>query len=166
MTTVTDRSNLLYRKNCEGYLLYGTHYVLAKNTGLGYVLFPGGGVDERESPEEALRRETFEETGAIIGEKLKKVGVLYFDWGQDWAKTKKQKVRFNKFGGEEMHLFVGRIKSFKKLTGKQEDAWRGKKLMLIDEAINVLEHMKPFPENMHEYYSLQLKCLLSLKKEA
>jgi 8-oxo-dGTP pyrophosphatase MutT (NUDIX family) len=59
---------------------------LAQNTGRGYVLFPGGGIDREELPEEGILRETFEETGAII-KNLKKIGIIRFDWGEDWAKT-------------------------------------------------------------------------------
>jgi 8-oxo-dGTP pyrophosphatase MutT (NUDIX family) len=54
-----DRSKLPYRKNCEGYFLYKGSYVIANDTGKGYLEFPGGGVDENEEPETALLREAF-----------------------------------------------------------------------------------------------------------
>ncbi len=163
MTSATDRNSLPYRKNCEGYLIYGGSYVLAQDTGKGYVLFPGGGVDAGETPEEALRRETSEETGAVIGTELKKIGVLHFDWSPKWAKTKKQKSRFGKFRGEEMHLFIGKIKKFQKPLRDLEDIWQGEKLMLIENAIKAIERDRPFPQNMREYHHIQLKCLRSLK---
>jgi 8-oxo-dGTP pyrophosphatase MutT (NUDIX family) len=59
-----DRTELPYRLNCEGYFVYEGKYVIARDTGLGYLEFPGGGV-ESGSITECMRRETLEETGAV-----------------------------------------------------------------------------------------------------
>lgn len=46
--------------------------------GLDYFVFPGGGVDEGETPEQAAIRETMEELGVEVSIK-QKVAVLHFD---------------------------------------------------------------------------------------
>jgi len=51
-----DRSKLPYRKNCEGYLVCKDGKVVVRDTGKGYLEFPGGGVDENEKSEETLKR--------------------------------------------------------------------------------------------------------------
>ena len=118
----------------------------------------GGGVDEGESPSEAIVRETFEETGAIVTE-LKHVGTIYFIWDENWAKTEKQKKRYKYFKGEEMHLFIGRFKEFKELTKKGEDYWEEPKLMNIQQAIDFINKTRPFSKDMQEYRENQLKFL-------
>ncbi len=129
-----ERSKLPFRRNCEGYF-FKEGNILAKDRG-EFTEFPGGGVDDGETPEEALTRETFEETGAIV-DNLQKVGDANFIWGKDWAKTDKQKERYKRFKGEEMHFFVGKIKELKET--KHEDKWRGEIFMPIKEVINKLE---------------------------
>lgn len=65
-------------KKCEGYFVYKNRYVVARNTGLGYVEFPGEGIDGN-NPIDAMKRETQEETGAI----MKTVALykkVFFDW--------------------------------------------------------------------------------------
>ena len=131
---------------------------MAQDTGKGHILFPGGGIDENENPEEGVLRETFEETGAII-KNLKKIGIIRFDWGEDWAKTEKQKNRYNNFRGEEMHLFTGEVKKFETPNGDPEDEWQGEILFEIREIINAINSNKPFPETMKEYYQAQLDQL-------
>ena len=46
--------------------------------GLDYFVFPGGGVDEGETPEQAAIRETMEELGVAVAIKHK-VAVIHFD---------------------------------------------------------------------------------------
>ena len=91
---------------------------------------------------------------------MKKLEIIYFDWDENWAKTEKQKARYNKFRGEEMHLFTGMIKELKEASGDKEEKGREEqKLIKIKEAIKFLENLKPFPKNMKEYYSKQLNML-------
>lgn len=40
-----DRDHLPFRKNCEWYLVFGDE-VVVRDTGKGYLEFPGGGVDK------------------------------------------------------------------------------------------------------------------------
>jgi 8-oxo-dGTP diphosphatase len=60
--------------------------------GLHYFIFPGGGVDEDESPEQAASREALEELGITVGIKQKVAEVqfgqnsrqIYFLAGANW----------------------------------------------------------------------------------
>jgi 8-oxo-dGTP pyrophosphatase MutT (NUDIX family) len=164
-----DRNKLPYRLNCEGYLIFGDS-VVARNTSYGYIDFPGGGVDEGETLGEALQREVFEETGAVIRD-LKEVGVIKTIWPSDWAKNEKQKKRFEKYKGDEMHFFVGKVIEFKEPKGdaKENDEhnqgkWdKNERLMQIKEAIKIIEGYRPFPNALKEYYDFKIKVLKSLK---
>ncbi len=159
-----DRSNLPFRKNCEGYFLDKRGNVLAKNSSKGFLAFPGGGVDENEEIEKAILRETFEETGAII-KNLRKIGELKFIWGENWAKTDKQKKRYEKYKGEDMYFFFGEIESFSENENKQEDFWDGEKTIPIKKAIEIIESGKPFDEEIKEYREKQLKFLKEIQNK-
>src|SRR3989344_816961 len=157
------REKLPYRKNCEGYFLDDKGNILAQDSKKGYIIFPGGGIEEGESPEQGLLRETFEETGTIVEGKLEELGVLHTLWGTNWAKTDKQRERYKKFKGDEMHFFVGRIKRFEE-PKSEEDTWKGEKLMPIVKAIEIIENSKPFSKTSEEYYAFQLRIIRSLSK--
>tara|TARA_Y100000034_G_C6656703_1_gene287714 strand:+ start:125 stop:616 length:492 start_codon:yes stop_codon:yes gene_type:complete len=154
-----DRSMLPYRRNCEGYFVTKDGKILAKDTGKGYLVFPGGGIDKGEHADAAVVREAFEETGAIIKSPIKKLGVVHFIWDKDWIRTEKQKKRFKRFKGEEMYFFSGIIKEFKENKEQHEDYWKGKKLMPISKAIHIIEKDKPFSENIRVYREAQLQFL-------
>lgn len=152
-----DRKDLPLRINCEGYFLDGTGNILAKEAN-GLILFPGGGVDKNEEIAKAMIRETNEETGAVV-KNIQKLGVIKNIWGQNWAKTEKQKARYEIFRGDEMHFFTGNIDHFKDPEIKEEDFWEGNKLMNIHEVIKKIEKKAPFDENIKEYRETQLKFL-------
>ena len=114
-----NRNLLLFRKNCEGYFLDKNKMILAQNSTSGYIIFPRG-VNENETPEEGLLREAFEETGVIINGRLKNLGILYITQDKNWAKTEKQKIRYKKYKGDEMHFFFGKIKKFKEQRAMQK----------------------------------------------
>lgn len=156
-----DRSKLRFRKNCEGYFVDKRSNILAKKM-CGFLAFPGGGVGETESEMSAVIRETFEETGATV-KNVKKVHELKFIWGPDWAKTDKQKERYNQFKGENMHFFVGEIQAFDNPLNKEEDFWEGEKLIPIEKAIQIIESGMPFDEAIKEYRLIQLKFLRQLQ---
>src|SRR3989344_2498697 len=160
-----NRKKLPYRKNCEGYFFDNNGNVLAKDTGKNFVKFPGGGIKKDETPEQALIREAFEETGVIIDGKLKKLGVLKFDWGKSWAKTEKQKERYKIYRGEEMHFFTGKIRKFVKPKGDSSDVWKGKLLMQIDDAINLIKNY-PKDKAMEEYRKMQRNSLKLIKNKS
>ncbi len=149
-----------FRQNTEGYFIDGKGGILAKDSGKGYVIFPGGGVNPGESAEQAILRETLEETGAVV-EDIKKIGVLRIKWDKNWAKTEKQKDRQKQFDGDEMHLFTGKITGYKDISG-EEDAWQGETLMQIKDAIMLIEKSRPFESKIEEYREFQLKTLKSL----
>jgi|SRR3989344_777935 len=155
-----DRGKLPFRKTCEGYFLYENKFVIARDTRKGYIEFPGGGVDDGENSEEALIREDYEEAGVIVEDELKEIGVLRFLWREDWARTDKQKERYKKYNGEEMHFFIGKVKKVVDTKGNDiEEGWKGKKFMEIDEAIRFIESQRPFDESLREYREFQLMAL-------
>lgn len=156
-----NRNNLLFRKNCEGYFIDNGGKILVQDSGKGYLIFPGGGLDSNETPEQGMLREAYEETGVLIDGKLKKLGILHIIWGKNWAKTEKQKKRYKQFRGDEIHFFFGKIKAIEDNPVLEEDAWRGEKLMRIEEAIKILESSKPFDKDTEEYYNSQLTFLKS-----
>lgn len=149
-----------FRQNTEGYFVDGKGRILAKDSGKGYVIFPGGGINPGESAEQAILRETLEETGAVV-EGIKKIGALQIKWDKDWAKTSKQKERQGEFQGDEMHFFSGKIKGFSK-GSNEEDTQQGEKLMPIKDVILLIEKSRPFESGIAEYREFQLKYLKSL----
>lgn len=153
-----ERNMLPFRINCEGYIIDGKGNILALDSGKGYIIFPGGGIDENETPEEGMAREIFEETGAIVTN-ISKLAVLKIIWGQKWAKTEKQKKRYELFQGDEMHFFKGFIKEFKNNSFQEDDYWKGKKLMPIKEVIEIIENSKPFSKDEEKYRETQIKLL-------
>lgn len=159
-----NRDKLPYRRNCEGYFVTKDK-ILAQDTGKGYIVFPGGGVDKGEHADLAVLREAQEETGAVINKPIKKLGEIHFLWDKDWIKSEKQKKRYQRFKGEEMHFFFGNIKCFKENEKKHEDYWQGQKLMPIQRVIESIEKTKPFSENIKLYRETQLKYLKQLLKK-
>ncbi len=157
------KSNLPFRINCEGYFLNAEGKILAKDSGKGFVMFPGGGMDKAENIEAAMIRETKEETG-VIPAKLKKLGVLKILWGPDWAKTEKQKARYQIFQGDEMHFFSG-LANEETEKSEEEDVWTGEKFMEIKEVITLIEKSRPFDESVSEYRETQLRFLRNLLNE-
>jgi 8-oxo-dGTP pyrophosphatase MutT (NUDIX family) len=151
------RENLPFRKNTEGYFTDNCGNMLARDTKKGYIVFPGGGVNNNEDINQGIIRETLEETGAIITN-LKFVHKMKFIWNKNWAKTEKQKQRYEMYQGEEMHFFTGKIQEFKEVK-KEDDFWDGKKLMPIIKLIELIESEKPFEKEMEEYRNFQLKIL-------
>ncbi len=159
---MVDRSELPFRKNCEGYFVCENRKILARDSGKGFIEFPGGGIDEDENPTGAIIRETMEETGAIV-EKIESLGSLKFIWDENWAKTEKQKKRYLEFQGEEMFFFKGKIKEFTKPSGDAyEEGWKEEPRMGI---IEVIEKIKEYgwTKDMEKYRKLQLNFLEELR---
>jgi hypothetical protein len=159
------RKHLPFRKNCEGYFTKG-NLILARQSKHG-LIFPGGGIDAGESIQDGMLRETMEETGATISN-LTKMGEMKIEWGQDWAKTPKQKTRYQQYQGDEMHFFHGQIAKLGQAHGDSQnssetDAWGINKLM--HQAIQILEGQIPSIGNK-SYHAFQLNVLnkIALKK--
>ena len=155
------RSQLPFRRNCEGYFLDQQGRILAQDSGKGYLLFPGGGIEAGETPEEALLRETLEETGAVVTNVVS-LGVLKVCWEPTWAKTEKQRQRYQQYQGDEMHFFTGTIVHFDVLQS-EEDSWQGQQLMPLQEAITFFERQSYSPDEQ-PYRATQLQHLKSLLK--
>ena len=136
--------------------------ILVRDTGLGYLEFPGGGVEG--SVESSMLRETLEETGAIIAE-LQRFDTMFFDWGPDWPKTEKQRSRYTQFRGEEMNMFIGRVVELGTPLGDPEhgDAgWEGNKFMTISEVTAIMDSFRPFPAETAKFHDRQLEIVKSL----
>jgi len=155
-----DRLRLPFRNNCEGYFTDGKGNVLAKKSDQGHIIFPGGGIDEGESVEEGMKRETIEETGAKV-KNIKFLESIKIIWEKDWAKTEKQKKRFTQFQGDKMHFFSGAIAEIKE-NNKEEDYWEGDKLIPINDVIKIIESNKDADESTRKYRKMQLKFLKEL----
>ena len=159
-----EHARLPYRLNCEGYFVDDNGNILAQDSGKGFLIFPGGGIEQGEDIEAGMVREAREETGVIPELPLRKLGIIRIKWGNDWAKTDKQKERYAQFQGDEMHFFFAKIKGFGQ-SGEVDDAWKGEKLMSVDSAINLIEQARPFGEDIKEYREAQLKFLNIIKRD-
>ncbi len=65
-------------KNAEGKILVGKHSMSQRKPYPGYWDFPGGKLEDGETPEECIKREVLEELGVQVTE-LKLLGVYHHD---------------------------------------------------------------------------------------
>jgi 8-oxo-dGTP pyrophosphatase MutT (NUDIX family) len=111
---MSNRSKLPFRVTAKCFLLYKGKLIAKdmKNKEGKYVLFPGGGVDEGESIKKGALRELMEEIGAIV-EDFKEVGIVKYLWWYELMHDHSKRIeRWNKYQGEEVHFFIGKIKEF------------------------------------------------------
>jgi len=158
-----SRKNLPYRETSDCFLLYKgklvARVVTNSKTNNSYLNLPGGGIDPGEKPITGAKRECIEEVGAKL-KSLKLVSTVSWDWFPEWADTPKRKERYKQFRGEEIHLFIGEVDTFIKPTSNEGDAWTGKKLMSLSNAIKVMnKSMNNDHENMKPYRIAQLTIL-------
>ncbi|MFT4313298.1 MAG: NUDIX domain-containing protein, partial [Candidatus Woesearchaeota archaeon] len=118
-----SRENLPLRRNCEGFFFTQTNHIVAQKTPYG-IIFPGGGIDDCELPQEGMTRETHEETGIFVN-KLELICTKTFVWDESWAKTQKQKQRYSRYKGDTMYFFTGKVSSNSVDNMSNEDAWKG-----------------------------------------
>ncbi len=162
-----SRKNLPYRETSDCFILYKGKLVarvsINSKTKNKYLTLPGGGIDKGETPLQGAKRECIEEVGAKL-KNLKNISTVCWDWFPKWADTPKRKDRYKEFQGEKVHLMVGEVDKFIKPTSDEGDAWDGKILMSISNAIKVMEdNSKNDHENMYPYRMAQLTILNMLK---
>lgn len=73
----TDRTKLPYRSVAECYLVHDGK-LIAQDHG-HYIMYPGGGIDDGETPEEAGRREVEEEVGIKLDGDLIPITTVEWD---------------------------------------------------------------------------------------
>jgi len=160
---VSSRKKLPFREKCEVFLLHGNNQVVAQDRG-HYIMFPGGGVDRGENPKTTARRETLEETGAIIDGPLKYMVTVDFVWHPQWADNPKRKERYSKYQGERVHIFIGKTKSLGDPTSGEGDEWKGRKTISIQKCIELSHNYGSSDHpNTYAYRIAQLSALQSIK---
>lgn len=159
---MTARDKLPFRQIARCLLLTSDGKLLAKaamgNSG-EYCVFPGGGADPGESLEVAAARELLEETGANLDGKLTKFVSIKWVWNKGFADSPTRKARYAKFQGEEITLFLGKIKSIGKATSTEGDAWTGSKKLSIKRALDI-ESALNFPGNPGATLAVAKVCAL------
>jgi len=160
-----SRKDLPYRETSDCFLLYKGKLVARVNTNANnkskYLSLPGGGIDKGESPLQGAKRECIEEVGAQL-KSLKIACTVCWDWFPEWADTPKRKERYKQFRGEKIHIMVGEVNKFVKPTSDEGDAWKGKILMSVSNAIKVMNESNDHA-NMYPYRIAQLTVLNMLK---
>lgn len=150
-----DRTKLPYRPVAECYLVHDGK-LIAQDHG-HYIMYPGGGIDDGETPEEAGRREVEEEVGIKLDGDLIPITTVEWDWMPEWANNEKRKARYAQFRGERVHFLIGKIKSIEKATSDEGDAWKGEISMDFDKLLE-----------LHDKYSAadnpNTKCYRSTQK--
>lgn len=157
-----QRDKLAFRLNTEGYFFDTSQNILAKIDG-ERIIFPGGGLELHETAEQAIIRETQEETGAIVCN-VKLIDIYTFIYPNNWATTDKQRKRFATFQGEKMHFFVGKIEKMckRELSESAEDSWAESKLYPLNQIIELVRKRYVLEKN-NEYVKKQLELLSALK---
>lgn len=167
---MSDRKHLPFREKAEALLIHDGK-IVAQDKGR-YIQFAGGGIDEGESPEKALRREIKEEIGCTV-DKLQKIADIDAVWWPEWTEGKsKREARYAEFQGERSYIYIGFVDKLGEPTSNEDDAWKGGvegNLMSLDKAIKMSEDaLNGAHPNFLCYHQVQLTALKSIKyfKEA
>ena len=87
----SQRALLPFREKCEVFLLHGRNQVATQDH-VHYLMFPSGGVDPGEDKLRAAKRETLEETGAVVKGPLVHLVTVDFVWHPEWANNPKRQA--------------------------------------------------------------------------
>lgn len=157
-----SRDTLPFRPTSDCFLIYNGKLV-AQNHG-HYIAFPGGGIDEGETPLAGATREVLEEVGAKLKHDLVYLGEITWVWNPEWPNNEKRKERYQKFQGERVYFFFGIVNSFTKATSDEGDEWKGSVSMTIDKAVSIAENLyKSNHPNQLAYKTYQVACLYFIK---
>ncbi|MCL2440213.1 MAG: NUDIX domain-containing protein [Treponema sp.] len=69
-------NNIIFRKAVRAIILKDNKILMVFLGKTKEYKFPGGGVEENENPEEALKREVMEEVGYTVNKVIEKIGVM------------------------------------------------------------------------------------------
>jgi hypothetical protein len=156
------RNTLPFRPTSDCFLIYNGKLV-AQDHG-HYIAFPGGGIDDGETPTQGATREILEEVGANLKHDLVSLGEITWVWNPEWANNEKRKKRYNQFQGERVYFFFGIVNKFTQATSDEGDDWKGPVTMTIDKAISIAENMyKKNNPNQLAYKTFQIACLYFIK---
>jgi len=156
------RNTLPFRPTSDCFLIYNGKLV-AQDHG-HYIAFPGGGIDDGETPTQGATREILEEVGANLKHDLVSLGEITWVWNPEWANNEKRKKRYKQFQGERVYFFFGVVNKFTKATSDEGDDWKGSITMTIDDAITLAEKLyKKNNPNQLAYKTYQIACLYFIK---
>ena len=138
-----EGKNYSFRRNCFGIVDCGDKFLLVythkdKNHSL-----PGGGVEEYESPEEAIKWEFIEEAGFSIAE-AKEIVQVHCYW--NWRDEKTHLERFS-------HIFVVKVDEKSKINPLED--WHTRVYVDKQDAINLVPF--PYQKTAIEYYLKNFK---------